>query len=67
MLGCDDTAQGEFLNKDRLKGNLAGPGKSQSNLWFVDPPQLDGTFANNADPTYDHLGRFFYGKLTQTF
>lgn len=42
VLGCDDTAQSEFLNKDRLKGELAGPGKSQSNLWFLDPPHLDG-------------------------
>lgn len=41
VCGCDDTAQSEFLNKDRLKGNLAGPGKSQSNLWFVEPPRLD--------------------------
>ncbi|MEI6567396.1 MAG: hypothetical protein WCR20_12015 [Verrucomicrobiota bacterium] len=40
-LGCDDTARSEFLNRDRLKGNLAGPGKSQSNLWFVDPARLD--------------------------
>lgn len=41
VFGCDDTAQSEFLNKDPLKGNLAGPGKSQSNLWFVEPPRLD--------------------------
>ena len=41
VFGCDDTAQSEFLNKDRLKGDLAGPGKSQSNLWFVEPPRLD--------------------------
>ncbi len=41
VLGCDDTATSEFLNKHPLKGNLAGPGKSQSNLWFVQPPQLD--------------------------
>jgi hypothetical protein len=41
IFGCDDTAQSEFLNKDRLKGSLAGPGKSQSNLWFVEPPRLD--------------------------
>ena len=40
VFGCDDTAQSEFLNKDRLKGNLAGPGKSQSNLWFVEPSRL---------------------------
>lgn len=41
MLGCDDTAQSEFLNKRRAKGNLAGPGHSHSNLWFIDPAQLD--------------------------
>ncbi|HRZ56126.1 MAG TPA: hypothetical protein P5525_11795 [Candidatus Paceibacterota bacterium] len=42
VFGCDDTAQSEFLNRDRLKGDLAGPGKSQSNLWFVEPRRLDG-------------------------
>jgi hypothetical protein len=41
VLGCDDTAQSEFLNKRRAKGQLAGPGQSQSNLWFIDPAQLD--------------------------
>ncbi len=41
VLGCDDTAKSEFLNKRKVKGNLAGPGQSQSNLWFVAPAQLD--------------------------
>jgi len=41
VMGCDDTAQSEFLNKRRAKGKLAGPGQSQSNLWFIDPAQLD--------------------------
>ncbi len=41
VLGCDDTAKSEFLNKDKLKGNLAAPGQSQSNLWFIKPAQLD--------------------------
>ncbi|MBL9189205.1 MAG: hypothetical protein JNK23_17115 [Opitutaceae bacterium] len=41
VLGCDDTAQSEFLNKRRVKGDVAGPGQSQSNLWFIDPAQLD--------------------------
>lgn len=41
VLGCDDTAKSEFLNKEPLKGNLAGPGESQSNLWFLEPAQLD--------------------------
>jgi hypothetical protein len=41
VLGCDDTAKSEFLNKHPLKGNLAGPGQSQSNLWFIPPAKLD--------------------------
>ncbi len=40
VLGCDDTAKSEFLNKRKVKGDLAGPGQSQSNLWFVKPEQL---------------------------
>ncbi len=41
VFGCDDTAKNEFLNKRAAKGNIAGPGRSQSNLWFVEPQQLD--------------------------
>ncbi len=41
VFGCDDTARSEFLNKSRLKGELAPPGKSQSNLWFVKPSDMD--------------------------
>jgi hypothetical protein len=41
VLGCDDTAQREFLNTRKAKGGIASPGQSQSNLWFVTPEQLD--------------------------
>ncbi len=41
VFGCDDTAQNEFLNKRKAKGNLIGPGQSHSNLWFVAPAALD--------------------------
>ena len=41
VLGCDDTAANEFLNKRKAKGGLAGPAQSNSNLWFVDPKDLD--------------------------
>ena len=41
VLGCDDTAKSEFLNKRKLKRGVAGPGQSQSNLWFLKPEQLD--------------------------
>jgi hypothetical protein len=40
VFGCDDTAKSEFLNKRPAKGTLAGPGQSQSNLWFT---PLDAT------------------------
>ncbi len=40
VLGCDDTARNEFLNKRRAKGEIAAP-QSQSNLWFVEPERLD--------------------------
>ncbi len=40
VLGCDDTAQNEFLNKRRAKGEIAAP-QSQSNLWFIEPAKLD--------------------------
>ena len=41
VLGCDDSAKSEFLNKRRAKGSINGPGQSHSNLWFLDPAQLD--------------------------
>lgn len=41
VFGCDDTAKNEFLNKRAAKGGIAGPGRSQSNLWFVSPTQID--------------------------
>ena len=41
VFACDDSAKSEFTNKRNVKGNLAGPGQSNSNLWFVEPTQLD--------------------------
>ncbi len=40
VFGCDDSAKKEFLNKRRIKGNIAGPGQSNSNLWFVKPETI---------------------------
>lgn len=40
VLGCDDTAHSEFLNKRKAKGEIKAP-QSQSNLWFLKPEQLD--------------------------
>ena len=35
VFGCDDAAQKEFLNKRKAKGDIGGPGQSNSNLWFT--------------------------------
>ncbi|WP_210422404.1 hypothetical protein [Spirosoma sp. KCTC 42546] len=51
VFGCDDSAQKEFLNKRKAKGNLEGPGQSNSNLWFTSlntPDQLGPNTAEGA-------------------
>jgi hypothetical protein len=51
VFGCDDSAQREFLNKRKAKGNIEGPGQSNSNLWFTSlerPDQLGPTTASGA-------------------
>ena len=41
VLGCDDTAANEFLNKRKAKGRMGAPSQSNSSLWFLDPQDLD--------------------------
>ena len=41
VLGCDDTAKNEFLNKRKAKGGIGAPGQSNSSLWFLDPKDFD--------------------------
>ncbi len=41
VLGCDDSAAGEFLNTRPLKSERGAPLQSNSNLWFVAPDTLD--------------------------
>ncbi|MGJ8651178.1 MAG: hypothetical protein ACSHX4_12535 [Opitutaceae bacterium] len=41
VLGCDDSAKSEFLNVRDFKSKHASPGQSNSNLWFIEPEQLD--------------------------
>lgn len=41
VCACDDAARSEFTNKRKVKGTLAGPAQSQSNLWFLAPESLD--------------------------
>jgi hypothetical protein len=48
VFGCDDSAQKEFLNKRKQKGNIEGPGQSNSNLWFTSPEKPDQLGPNSA-------------------
>jgi hypothetical protein len=51
VFGCDDSAHREFLNKRKVKGNIEGPGQSNSNLWFTSldkPDQLGPSTAAGA-------------------
>lgn len=48
VLGCDDSAEKEFLNKRSLKGGIEGPGQSNSNLWFIEPEKVDQLGPNTA-------------------
>ncbi|HQR94846.1 MAG TPA: hypothetical protein PLZ97_15950, partial [Sediminibacterium sp.] len=48
VFGCDDAAKSEFLNKRQAKGGIAGPGQSQSNLWFTSLDQPDQTGTTDA-------------------
>lgn len=48
VFGCDDAAKSEFLNKRQAKGGIAGPGQSQSNLWFTSIGQPDQTGTTDA-------------------
>ena len=48
VFGCDDAAKSEFLNTRKEKGGIAGPGQSNSNLWFTSVNQPDLLGPDNA-------------------
>jgi hypothetical protein len=51
VFGCDDSAQKEFLNVRKAKGDIGGPGQSNSNLWFTSttlPDELGSSEASGA-------------------
>ncbi|NWK55256.1 discoidin domain-containing protein [Verrucomicrobiaceae bacterium N1E253] len=41
VFGCDDSAKAEFLNTRTYKAKHGAARQSNSNLWFVEPTQLD--------------------------
>lgn len=48
VMGCDDSAQKEFLNTRKAKGGVEGPGQSNSNLWFMSVDGPDSFGPDNA-------------------
>ena len=48
VMGCDDSAQKEFLNVRKAKGGIEGPGQSNSNLWFVSSSEIGSFGPDNA-------------------
>ncbi len=49
VFGCDVTAKSEFLNTRKFKGGIAGPGQSNSNLWFTTSDRPDHLGATTAE------------------
>ena len=63
VFGCDDAAQKEFLNKRKAKGNIEGPGQSNSNLWFTSlskPDELGPATASGSVWENDQLAAGSY-------
>ena len=49
VFGCDDAAKSEFLNKRKVKGDIQGPGQSNSNIWFTSLEKPDQLGPNTAE------------------
>lgn len=49
IFGCDDSANKEFLNKRKEKGDIEGPGQSNSNLWFTPVSKPDSLGPNTSE------------------
>lgn len=65
VFGCDDSAQKEFLNKRGAKGNIGGPGQSNSNLWFTSlekPDELGPATVNGAVWTGEEVAAGEYSE-----
>jgi hypothetical protein len=67
VFGCDDSAQREFLNKRKAKGNIEGPGQSNSNLWFTPLNQPDQLGPNTAEGAVWLNENIKAGELSEPF
>lgn len=67
VFGCDDSAQKEFLNKRQAKGEIEGPGQSNSNLWFTSlskPDELGPATVEGAVWADESIGK---GEISEPF
>ena len=60
VFGCDDSAQKEFLNKRKAKGNIEGPGQSNSNTWFTSTELPDSLGPDTSE------GAVWYNETAKT-
>jgi len=67
VFGCDDSAQKEFLNKRKVKGNIEGPGQSNSNLWFTSPEKPDQLGPNTAEGAVWIAEEIEAGSISEPF
>jgi len=67
VFGCDDSAEKEFLNKRKQKGNIKGPGQSNSNLWFTSLQQPDELGPATADGAVWQHEKLSAGQLSDPF
>lgn len=67
VFGCDDSAQKEFLNKRKAKGNIEGPGQSNSNTWFTSPTLPDSLGPVTAEGAVWMNEEIIAGKPSEAF
>ncbi|MCB0631817.1 MAG: hypothetical protein R2824_21310 [Saprospiraceae bacterium] len=67
VFGCDDSAQKEFLNKRKAKGQIEGAGQSNSNLWFTSLDQPDLLGPNTAEGAVWLKEPVVSGELSEPF
>ncbi len=67
VFGCDDSANKEFLNKRKVKGNIEGPGQSNSNIWFTSPEKPDQVGPNTSEGALWISEEIKAGEMSEPF
>ncbi|MDD4190036.1 MAG: hypothetical protein PHI28_01780 [Mangrovibacterium sp.] len=67
VFGCDDAAVSENNNRRKTKGNMAGTGQSNSNLWFTSPSVPDHLGTPTADGAVWLSEQVDAGELSEPF